>query len=891
MTEDRKIPEAIATHLRWPVRLTRAGMLAERVTRGFWPVWSILFAALAAFAFGLQDHLPVEAVWAGLALAGMALAGFVVRALRGLRWPTEAEALDRIDARLSGRPIAALTDAQALGAADSGTTAVWKAHLARMADRARGARRVAPDLRVSSRDPYALRYAALTAAVLAVLFGSLWRVGEVAQIAAGGRPAQAAGGPSWEGWVEPPAYTGKPSLYLANIEAGTLEIPEGSRVTLRLYGAPGDLAVHETVSGTPPVPQTAAPAADAVASGSGQSASFDALTSGVIEVTGPGGRAWEVTVLPDAAPSITFAGEMGREALGQMAQPFAASDDHAVTAARAKITLDMAAIDRRFGLAAEPEPVADLVFDLPMPLTGKRDRIEGTLAEDASKSILANMPVKMVLEAEDGRGQVGRSEERALTLPGRRFFDPVAAAVIEMRRDLLWTRANGERVAQILHALTNRPEGFMRNGRAYLMLRVAMRRLDAAVAQGFGAEMRDEMAEALWQIAVLIEDGGLNDALMRMQQAQERLSEAIRNGASPEEIQRLMDELKQATDQYIQMLAERSQSQPQDEMAQNGPQGQQITGDQIQQMMDEIQRLMEEGRMAEAQELLEQFNRMMENLQVTQGQGGQGMQGPGSQAMEGLAETLRDQQGLSDESFRNLQEQFDPNANSRGQRPGQERTPNPGQQGQGQGDAPQGDAPQAGGQGQDGQGQDGQPQDRNGDGRPDQPGDQGQGGLAERQQALRDRLRNQMGAIPDSLGPQGEAARDSVDRAGEAMNDAAEALRDGDMAGALDRQAEAIERLREGMRSLGEAMAQNQQDQPGNQGQLQGQQAQREVPRDPLGRTTGQTGRIGSDENLLQGEDVYRRARDILDEIRRRAGEQGRPTAELDYLRRLLDRF
>lgn len=887
MTEDRKIPEAVATHLRWPVRLTRAGMVAERITRGFWPVWTILFAVLAAFAFGVQDHLPIEAVWAGLGLSGLALLGFAARTLRGFHWPTEAEALDRIDARLAGRPIAALTDAQALGGSDSGSTAVWQAHLARMAERARAARRVEPDLRVASRDPFALRYAALTAAVLAVLFGSLWRVGEAAQLVAGGKPVKAAGGPSWEGWVEPPAYTGKPSLYLANIEAGALEIPEGSRVTVRLYGTPGDLAVRETVSGTQPAPEAAAPAADAAASGSGQAASFDALQSGVIEVSGPGGRAWDVTVLPDAAPTVAFSGEMGREALGQMAQPFTATDDHAVTAGRAIITLDMGALDRRFGLASEPEPVADLVFDLPMPLTGKRDRFEGTLAEDASKSIMANMPVRMVLEAEDGRGQIGRSEERALTLPGRRFFDPVAAAVIEMRRDLLWTRQNGKRVAQILHALTNRPEGFMRNGRAYLMLRVAMRRLDAAVAQGFSPEMRDEMAEALWQIAVLIEDGGLNDALMRMQQAQERLSEAIRNGASPEEIQRLMDELKQATDQYIQMLAERSQSQPQDEMAQGQQQGQQITGDQIQQMMDEIQRLMEEGRMAEAQELLEQFNRMMENLQVTQGQGGQGMQGPGSQAMEGLAETLRDQQGLSDESFRNLQEQFDPNANSRGQRPGQNRTPGqqPGQ-GQGQGDQPQGQD----GQSQDGQGQDGQPQDRNGDGRPDQPGE-GPGGLAERQQALRDQLRNQQGAIPDTLGPEGEAARDSVDRAGRAMEEAAEALRDGDMAGALDRQAEAIERLREGMRSLGEAMAQNQQDQPGGQGQLQGQQAQREVPRDPLGRTTGQTGRIGSDENLLQGEDVYRRARDILDEIRRRAGEQGRPTAELDYLKRLLDRF
>ena len=53
-----------------------------------------------------------------------------------------------------------------------------------------------------------------------------------------------------------------------------------------------------------------------------------------------------------------------------------------------------------------------------------------------------------------------------------------AAALIELRRDLLWTRENGKRVSQILHALTHRPEGLLRNERAYLMIRVAMRRLE-----------------------------------------------------------------------------------------------------------------------------------------------------------------------------------------------------------------------------------------------------------------------------------------------------------------------------------------------------------------------------------------------------------------------------
>jgi hypothetical protein len=58
-----------------------------------------------------------------------------------------------------------------------------------------------------------------------------------------------------------------------------------------------------------------------------------------------------------------------------------------------------------------------------------------------------------------------------------------------------------------------------------------------------------------------------------------------------------------------------------------------------------------------------------------------------------------------------------------------------------------------------------------------------------------------------------------------------------------------------------------------------------------LGREPGANGRIGTDEQLLQGDDVYRRARELLDEIRRRSSDQTRPDQELDYLKRLLDRF
>jgi len=880
MTDTTPSPESALRELRWPLRWTLWGMVAERLTRAFWPLASLLLIAAAALSFGLHEALPRVWVLALLGAVGVGALAALVLGIRSFRWPRRAEALDRLDRTLPGRPIAALSDSQTIGPGDAASEAVWRAHVTRMAERARAAKAVEPDLRVSSRDPYALRYVALTGFVVALLFGSIWRVATVGEMAQGGGAALAAG-PSWEGWLEPPAYTAKPSLYLNDLDAGMLSVPQGSRLTLRFYGEVGALGLTETVSGRDATPPSEG--AEAMAQ------SFEVVQGGEIVIHGPGGRRWQIVLSPDIPPDISFDGPLNVQANGEMRQPFAARDDYGVVAGQATVTLDLDAVERRYGLAAAPEPREPLILDLPMTITGDRREFGETLIENLSQHPWAGLPVEMVLSAEDALGQVGQSRSEEMILPGRRFFDPLARAIIEQRRDLLWTRENGHRVAQMLRAVSYKPDEIFRDGSAYLQLRVAIRRLEAAVADGLSVEKQDELAEALWNIAVLIEDGDLSDAAERLRRAQERLAEAMKNGATDEEIAALMDELREAMQDYMRQLAQQ-QSQDGQEQAQNQQDMQEITGDQLQQMLDRLQQLMEEGRMAEAQQLLEMLRQMMENMQITQGQGGQ--PSPGQQAMEGLAETLRNQQGLSDEAFRNLQDQFNPGQGQQGQQGQGQQQGQQGQQGQGQGEP--GQQGQQGQGNQFGQGQQGQGQPGPGQGQ--QPGMQGQEGdpgqsLADRQRALRRELDRQQQALPGLGGSeQGEAARDALDRAGRAMDQAEESLRSDDLAGALDNQAEAMEALREGLRNLGEALAQNQQQGPGQQGEGQGN-AQTADRRDPLGRDNGTMGRVGTDENLLQGEDVYGRAQELLDEIRRRSGEQNRPDIELDYLKRLLDRF
>ncbi len=864
MTDPRDLPKDAAQRLAWPLRLTFAGLVAERIVRAFWPLWTVLITVLAALMLGLQDMLPLEVVWGVAVISVLGALWTAVRGIQAFKWPQRSEALDRLDRTLPGRPIAAISDAQAIGAGDPASEAVWKAHVARMTEKTQGAKAAKPDLQLAARDRFALRYVALLGLTVAVLFGSLLRVASVAEMAPGSQSL--ASGPSWEGWVEPPLYTGLPSLYLNDISRGGFEVPEGSRVTIRFYGEIGALTLNETVSmRVEDVP----PATEPVQA-------FDVAQDGVIGIDGPGGQSWQITVLEDANPSIEFDGPITQGEGGRMEAPFVASDDYGVTGGQMEVTLDLAEVDRRFGLAVEPEPRGPFVLDIPVTISGDRTQFTEMVIEDFSENPWANLPISASLTAEDAVGHEGLSAPQFATLPGRRFFDPLAKAIIEQRRDLLWNRSNAPRISQVLRAVSFQPEDIFRSETVYLKLRFAVRRLETRVSYGrLTDEVVDEMAATLWGLALEIEEGDLGDALERLRRAQERLEEAIENGATDEEIAELMQELREAMQDYMNQLAQQQNDGEQPEMAEN-QEMQEMTGEQLQDMLDRLQELMEQGRMAEAQELLDQLREMMENMQVAQGQQG-GEQSAGEQAMDGLAETLREQQGLSDEAFRDLQEQYNPNAQA-GQAEGNE-----GRGGDGEGRGAQ--HGQQGGEGSESgeQGGGGQP-----GGQQQQQG--GEGSLADRQQALRDELNRQQQNLPGAGTADGDAAREALGRAGEAMDDAEGALRDEDFAGALDSQSQAMEALREGMRDLAEQMAEQQQQQGGQQGQQLGQ-SDPNGSRDPLGREAGQNGRVGTDEQLLQGDDVYRRARELLDEIRRRSGEQERPTEELDYLKRLLERF
>lgn len=850
----------------WPARLTLAGLWAERITHAFWPLWAVLFAGISVALLAVGAGSSPAVLWGVAAAFFIGLGWAMLFAWRRFQRPRWQDALTRIDQTMVGRPVTAAMDTQALGAGDASSLAIWQAHKARMQARLDEAAAVSPNLQVSKHDPYALRYVALLLFVMTAGFGSLWRSGSLDDLATGVMGQAVAAGPAWEIWIEPPAYTGKPSLYLNDVKVTELTVPKGSDLTVRLYGQVGSLTFTETVSG------------EVHPEGEQPETAFNRVINhdGIIQIGGDDVAEWQVTALADAPPTVHVEGEVSRKLNGEMELPFSASDDYGVMGGTATLSLDLAAVDRRYGLVVAPEPREDVVLDLPMPISGGRAAFSETLIENLSEHPWAGLPVVIDLSVTDVSEQQSQPAPMSAELPTRRFFQPIAKALVEQRRDLLWSRENAPRISQVLRTVTYDPEGFFSSEVAYLTVRMAITRLELATEFGISDEKQEEIADMLWRAAILLEDGRLSNALERLQRAQDRLSDAMKEGATSEEIAELMQELNDAMQQYMEQLAQEGQEGGEQQQAQGKTQT--ITEDQLQQMLDEIQRLMEEGQMAEAQALLDQLMEMMKNMQVAEGQGSGSQQSPGQQAMEGLQESLRDQQGLSDEAFRDLQEQFNPNAQA-GENEGNEGRNG----GQGRGESHEG---QGGAQGE----QDGQ----QGQGR-QQPQGQQQGGtgeersLADRQQALRDELERQKRNLPGQGSAEGDAAREALDRAGEAMERAEDALRNEETAEALGAQSDAMEALREGMRSLSEAMAQDRQNGDPQQGQNRNQASRQN--RDPLGREQGSNGVIGTDEQMMQEESRQRRSRELLDEIRRRSGEQARPEIERNYLKRLLDQF
>jgi hypothetical protein len=113
-------------------------------------------------------------------------------------------------------------------------------------------------------------------------------------------------------------------------------------------------------------------------------------------------------------------------------------------------------------------------------------------------------------------------------------------------------------------------------------------------------------------------------------------------------------------------------------------------------------------------------------------------------------------------------------------------------------------------------------------------------------------------------------------------------LRAGDPNSAVQPETQALQSLQQGEQSMMQSLAARFGRKPGDQGVPQDEYGQ---SKDPLGRNLPGLGQIDTGDVKIPDKSDLQRAREILDELRRRAGDSQRPRIELDYLQRLLKRF
>ncbi|MBB4650307.1 uncharacterized protein (TIGR02302 family) [Aminobacter niigataensis] len=853
-------PTRSALHRDIAARLgrTRLAIGAAMIVERGWPlvlpllVTASLFLSLSWLGlFRLLPDMARLALIVAFAIAGLAS----LYPLRFFRLPSWAEIDSRLERanQLLHTPVQVQTDRPS-GKADGFADALWREHQKRMAERLGTLGGDMPRTNVPERDPWALRAAAalLLVCAFAFSFGPMGgRLGDAFRAHA----ARDAVPPRIDAWVTPPTYTGKAPIFLtadASKDVPVISVPEGSELSLRVTGGSGEETLAYTnakgeVRDIAPSGANADPAKPAMTGPVAAVRQFaDKLTTEGRLTLKSGNDdldSWAFTVVADNVPKISFVGEPKRAVNGTLELTYNIEDDYGAASAKAD-----------FALAEDQAPDARPLYGAPeMPLSlprrgAAKKPVKAT--RDLTEHVWAGASVRLTLHAVDDAGQEAKSETKTIILPEKPFTNPLARAVIEQRR-LLALDANAKpRVLELMDAITLRPEDTIDNLSHYLALMSARARLKMA---GSDDQLR-EVVTYLWQVALGIEEGDLSAAEKRLRQAQQALQDALERGASDEEIDKLMAELREAMNDFLREFAERNQ---QNQTTQNQAPGQELRQSDLQRMLDQIENLAKSGNRDQARELLSQLQDMMNNLQAGRRQ--QGQQGQQNsemrQQMDKLGEIMRRQQEMMNETFRMDQMQR-----------GQQQQDNPfGENGE------PGEQQQ---QGQQGEGQQGRPM------TPQEFADalkqlqQGQGQLEKDLEALMKGLEG-MGIKP------GEGFGD----AGESMNQAEGALGKGEGDRAVGHQGRALEALRKGAQD----MMQQMQAMQGDQGGSEEGGRQQNADRDPLGRPRATTGPDFGDSVKVPDEIDVQRARQILDAIRKRLGNALSPELERSYLERLLE--
>lgn len=623
--------------------LARLALVWEILWQSFWrPICALVFF-LALSLFDIWRLVPAPVHWVALLALILFSAITVLRQHGQIRLPDRRTILARIerDNGLLHHPLRALEDRPELGASAPDARNLWRAHLLRIRQSLPHLKFVLPHPRTIRFDRHGVRQMA-GILLIAGLFtaGSQW----MARIEAGFMPT-GLGAPlppsRLEAWITPPAYTGASPVMLAGAALAKdspnipIAVPAGSELSMQLFGG-REAEVHliPDTGKKQRLPMTKIDNAN-------RHASVRLEHSLQVQLRQPGAanREWKITVIPDQPPVISLLEDITVTRQHSLRFKYGATDDYGVVAAAAEIT---------HVTANNSSAEAPLRVEFPTPQANAKN---GQVAyADLTAHPWAGQPVRIRLIATDAAGQSGRTQPIALNLPQRPFKNPVARAIIEQRRAVAAKPEKDKHTIQALDALSLYPDKFTPELPVYLAMRVARHRIKHIHGND---DARTQVVDLLWQLALRMEDGDLSIAGSEMRALQKALTQALRDGASDEEIAGLTQALREALERYVQAMTEQELDGDGQQMNGGQENSETINKSDLDAMLDKIEKLSKSGAREAAQEMLSKLQSLLENMRP--GQAG-GQQSPKQKlygdALKDLSNMMRQQQQLQDETHR-----------------------------------------------------------------------------------------------------------------------------------------------------------------------------------------------------------------------------------------------
>ena len=158
--------------------------------------------------------------------------------------------------------------------------------------------------------------------------------------------------------------------------------------------------------------------------------------------------AWDLSVVADQPPTAAWTEPPGRAAGSQQTRlPWRATDDYGVVSLQAELRL------------RDRPDAPPLVVTLPLP-GGSPKSAHGVSQQDLTAHPWAGLPVIGRLVAHDALGQTGDSKDAEFVLPERPFQNPVARALMTIRRGLSLHPDDRDTAVNGLDALLMAPEAF-----------------------------------------------------------------------------------------------------------------------------------------------------------------------------------------------------------------------------------------------------------------------------------------------------------------------------------------------------------------------------------------------------------------------------------------------